>query len=224
MLGTHHSLSSRGLSSREVSHGREKSARAQPVTLSNTNNYNALLDSAKNKDNLDKYEQFTSVLKEFYTRDKSRRGHLAFIRTAVQRMDDFGLEKDLMTYNKILDIFPRGRFRSKRLLDAIWPVPHPQLELCLEILTKMEEQGVRPSAKTYDTVKAVFGRPSLPLDKCIRIMFLFDRFADIDPYEIRSELPEDPLEISRLALFRMAGEDCQLMEIQARDKLYRYQL
>ena len=176
--------------------------------------YNSLIDSAKQKNGLEKGDQFALALNEFLVREKYRRGHVAFIRIAMQRMDEFGLEKDLVTYNRILDIFPRGRFAPKSMIDAFWPRSTPQLELCLELLTKMEENGIRPSFETYDIVEVVFGRYSLPHEKCIRMMFLFDKYRDIDPYEIRSELPTDPVELSRLALFRMIGKDGQLMEIK----------
>lgn len=78
----------------------------------------------------------------------------------------------------------------------------------------MEEHGVRPSIETYDIVRAVFGK-TMALEKCVRIMYLFDKYRDIDPYEIRAELPTNAVELSRLALFRMSGEDAQLTEIQA---------
>ena len=178
--------------------------------------YNSLINSFKGKTDAEKKEQFSMALDEFVVREKYRKGHVQFIRIAMQRMDEFGLAKDLETYNRIIDIFPRERFAPRRMLDAIWPRPLPQLELCLEVLTKMEVNGVRPSQETYDIVKAVFGR-SLPLEKCVRIMYLFDKFRDMDPYEIHSDLPTSPVELSRLALFRIAGKEGQLVEIEARD-------
>lgn len=176
--------------------------------------YNELIESAKQRSGLEKREQFALVLNEFLTREKYRKGHVPFIRLAMQRMEEFGLEKDLLTYNRVLDVFPKGRFAPIKMIDAFWPRPTPQLELCLEVLTKMEENGIRPSTETYNIVKAVFGR-SIALEKCIRIMYLFDKFRDIDPYEIRTPmLPTDPVALSRLALFRMAGNNARLMEVE----------
>lgn len=190
----------------------EKLTQPQPIQFSG---YNALVDSAKEKPGMKKSEQFEMALNEFKKREKYRKGHVPFIRVAMQRMDEFGLEEDLSTYNKILDIFPRGKFAPRSMIDAFWPRSTPQLELCLELLTKMEENGVRPSLETYNIVKAVFGR-SFPLEKCIRVMYLFDIYRDMDPYEIRAELPTDPVALSRLALFRMTEGKTQLMEIQVK--------
>lgn len=201
---------------KELIQRREELIKATQVEKFQVVGLNSLFDSFKHKSNAEKKEQFAMALNEFVVREKYRKGHVQFIRIAMQRMDEFGLQKDLETYNRIIDVFPRGRFAPTRMLDAIWPRSTPQLELCLDLLTKMEVNGVRPSIDTYDIVKAVFGR-SLPLEKCVRIMYLFDKYRDMDPYEIRAELPTNPVELSRLALFRIAGKDGQLSEIEARD-------
>lgn len=174
--------------------------------------YNALIDSAKQKPALDNREQFALVLKEFMAREKYRKGHVSFIKLALHRMDEFGLEKDLLTYNRLLDIFPKGRFVARRMLDAIWPRSLPQMELALELLTKMEEHGIRPDYNTYMLLIETFGKVSLPVEKCRRIAYWFDKFENADPYKINGELPSDPLELSRLALSRITGEGGQLTE------------
>lgn len=178
--------------------------------------YNTLIDLAKQRTGMEKQEQFALALNEFVRREKYRKGHVAFIRVAMQRMEEFNLEKDLESYNRLMDVFPRGRFAPRRMIDAFWPRSTPQLELSLEILTKMEENGVVPTEETYDIIEAVFGVGSLPLQKCARIVKLFRKFEDMDPYEVRSELPTSRTELSRLALFRMSGKDAELMEIEAR--------
>lgn len=174
--------------------------------------YNALMESAKQKPALEKQEQFALVLKEFMAREKYRKGHVHFIRLALHRMDEFGLEKDLLTYNRMLDIFPKGKFIARRMLDALWPRSLPQLELALELLTKMEEQGVRPDYNTYMLLTEIFGRLSLPVQKCYRIAYWFDFFEHADPYKVDGELPSDPLELSRLALKRITGGRGQMTE------------
>lgn len=178
--------------------------------------YNALIDVAKQRTGTEKQEQFAFALNEFIRREKYRKGHVAFIRVAMQRMEEFNLEKDLVTYNRLIDIFPRGRFAPTRMIDAFWPRSTAQLELCLEILTKMEENGIIPNKETQDIVKAVFGSKSLAMHKLTRIVHFFNKYKDIDPYEVCTELPSCPTEVSRLALFRMSGKDAELMEIEAR--------
>lgn len=175
--------------------------------------YNALIDSAKQKHkHLSSHDQFSLAVDQFLVREKYRRGHVGFIRLALQRMDEFGLENDLATYNKLLEVFPKGKFIPRRMLDALWPRSLPQMELALELLTKMEDNGVNPSLETYHIVKAVFGGMSFPLQKCVRIMYLFDKYENADPYKIEGELPSNPVELARLSLKRIAGNDGHITE------------
>lgn len=165
--------------------------------------YNALMDAARTKSQLSNREQFGLVLKEFMSREKYRKGHVAFINMALERMEEFQLEKDLLTYNRLLDIFPKGRFKPKRLLDALWPRPLPQTELALELLTRMEDNDVWPDGATYSILIEVFGRHSLPVEKCERMIYWYERYKDSDPYWITGEVPSDLKELSKIALKRI---------------------
>ena len=175
--------------------------------------FNALIDAAKDEHkHLTSRDQFSLAIDKFLVREKYRKGHVAFIRLAMQRLDEFGLEKDLATYNKLLRVFPEGRFKPRRMLDALWPRSVPQMELALDLLTKMEDNGVNPSMETYHIVKEVFGGMSFPFQKCVRMMYLFDKYENADPYKIRGELPTNPVELARLTLKRIAGKDGQITE------------
>ena len=175
--------------------------------------FNALIDAAKDEHkHLTNRDQFSLAVDQFLVREKYRKGHVAFIRLALQRMDEFGLEKDLTTYNKLLKVFPEGRFKPRRMLDALWPRSLPQMELALDLLTKMEDNGVNPSMETYHIVKEIFGGNSFPFQKCVRMMYLFDKYENADPYRIHGELPTNPVELARLTLKRIAGKDGQITE------------
>ena len=141
------------------------------------------------------------------SREKYRKGHVTFINMALERMEEFRLQKDLLTYNRLLDVFPKGRYRPKRLLDALWPRPLPQIELALELLTRMEDNNVWPDAVTYSILVEVFGKRSLPVEKCDRMSYWYDCYKDADPYWIEGDLPEDCFELSRLALKRIVNND-----------------
>ena len=150
-------------------------------------------------------EQFALAVNEFKKREKYRKGHVEFVKLAVQRMEEYQLQKDINVYNQIISIFPVGRFAPRRMLDSIWPRSLPQLELSLDILTKMEENGIRPNQETYNLLNEIFGKMSLPIQKCIRIAHLFDKYEYADPYKIYGEIPTDPVELSKLILYRMTG-------------------
>ena len=159
-----------------------------------------------NKPSVDKKEQFSVAIDQFKRQEKYRKGHVELIKVALTQMDRLKLEKDVDVYNKIISIFPEGRFAPKRMLDALWPRSIPQLELSLEILTKMEENGIRPNQETYDILNIIFGKMSLPVQKCIRIAYLFDKYEFVDPYKVyNGELPSDPVELSQFILNRISA-------------------
>ena len=81
-----------------------------------------------------------------------------FITLVLHKMDECGLQQDLLSYNRLLDIIPKGHYKPKNLLDAVWPRPLPQIDLALRLLTKMEEHGVRPDFTTYDLLCEVLGK------------------------------------------------------------------
>ena len=176
--------------------------------------YGALLDNARKSRQGEPRERFAVALLNYMEQEKFRRGHVKFITFALQQMDEFGLEKDLLTYNRLIDIFPRNRFKPMNMFDAFWPKPLPQIEIALEILQKMEDNGVRPDYTTYDLLKEIFGRVSFPVQKCVRIAYWFDKFENVDPYWIEGELPGDPFEVSKLALLRIAGSDGTITDLK----------
>ena len=155
---------------------------------------------------VERKEQFSRAVDEFKRREKYSKGHVEFIKAAMTRMEELDLQKDIEVYNRIISIFPEGRFVPKRMLDAIWPRSIPQLELSLEILTKMEENGIRPNQETYNLLNLIFGKMSLPVQKCIRIAYLFDKYEFADPYKYYyGDLPTDPVKLSTFILHRITA-------------------
>lgn len=175
--------------------------------------YGHLMDIARKSTEEKPEEKYAEVLMTFKKREKDRRGHVNFIKFALHQVEEFGLQEDVVTYNRLIDIFPRDKFKPKNMLDAFWPVPHPQIDVALDILQKMEENGVVPNQTTFDLLVEIFGRVSFPVQKCYRLAFWFKMFENADPYSI-VYLPESPLELSRLALFRIAGNNGVITEVK----------
>ena len=185
-----------------------------PSATNRTSSYIRSFEKAKELKNLPERERFANVLKEFMKREKFRRGHVTFIDSALIRIPEFNLEKDLLTYNRLFDLIPKNRFKSKTLFEALWPKPIPQIDLALRVLEKMEDNGIRPDDITYSLLCEIFGRTSFPVQKCVRMAILFDKYENIDPYRIIGEMPSEQWEIAKLALQRMSGKDCQIEEIE----------
>lgn len=152
-------------------------------------------------------ESFFGVIDGFISRDRSRRGHMEFLKTAMVYMEEFGVEKNVEAYNRLLDIFPRGRYDNRTLFDAIWAKKHPQAELALEILTQMEDYWLLPNEDTYDILFEIFGHASQPLQKCRRLIYWYHKLEEMFPNPYPKKLPESDTEISKLALTRMTKDE-----------------
>ena len=148
-------------------------------------------------------ENFFSVIDAFLAKDRTRRGHMEFVKTAMAYMEEFGVEKDVEAYNRLLDVFPRGRYDNRTLFDAIWAKKHPQAELALEVLTQMEDYWLLPNEDTYDTLDEIFGHASQPLQKCRRMIYWYHKLEEMFPNPYPKKLPESDTKLSRLALTRM---------------------
>lgn len=172
------------------------------------------MDRARRSTKEEPRERFAVALLSYMELEKYRRGHVKFITFALQQLEGFGLKEDLLTYNRLIDIFPKDRFKPRNMLDAFWPKAHPQIEVALNILQKMEENGVVPDYTTYELLVAIFGRVSPPVEKCYRMAYWFNMFENVDPYRIEGELPSDPVELSRLALFRISGDNGVVTELK----------
>lgn len=152
-------------------------------------------------------ENFHGVIENFLAKDKTRRGHMEFLKAAMHYMEEFGLVKDVETYNRMLDVFPRGRFENRTLFDAIWAKQHPQAILALDILTMMEDNWLLPTEETYDILYDIFGHASQPLQKCKRLVFWYHKLEEMFPNPYPKVLPESDSELSKLALARMTRDE-----------------
>ncbi|EDO47956.1 predicted protein [Nematostella vectensis] len=181
---------------------------AKPAPSKFALRFETALSQGKTRDN------FIEILESFSRHDRNRRGHMELLKTAMNYMDIYGLEKDLLAYNAMLDVFPRGRFQNRTLFDAVWPKKHPQVDLALEILTKMEENVIKPSIETYDICEEIFGKASQPVQKVRRLAYWLTKLEEMFPSPLPAELPEGELELSMVAMERMSKEGLPIVVFQ----------
>ena len=152
-------------------------------------------------------EGFLRVVYNFMERDRLRRGHLSFVYTALNYLDAFGLEKDLDIYNEILEVLPKYKIINRTLLDALWPKPHPQIDAALDLLTKMEDNRIRPDDLTYTILMEVFGKASFPVQKVQRMAFWFDKYENANPHLLSEDDLKDRYKVCELALKRITMDE-----------------
>lgn len=84
---------------------------------------------------------FNKVVDVFIKRDVRRRGHVEFIYAALKKMPEFGVEKDLVVYNKLLDVFPKEVFVPRNFIQRMFNHYPRQQECGVQLLEQMENYG-----------------------------------------------------------------------------------
>ncbi|XP_017282493.1 evolutionarily conserved signaling intermediate in Toll pathway, mitochondrial [Kryptolebias marmoratus] len=149
---------------------------------------------------------FNQVVDIFLKRDIRRRGHVEFIYAALKKMPEFGVERDLSVYNKLLDVFPKEVFVPRNFIQRMFNHYPRQQECGVEVLEQMENYGILPDVETKVLLIQIFGHKSHPIRKYQRLVYWFPKFKHANPYPIPKQLPEDPVDLARFSLTRIAND------------------
>nr|XP_046235900.1 evolutionarily conserved signaling intermediate in Toll pathway, mitochondrial [Scatophagus argus]XP_046235901.1 evolutionarily conserved signaling intermediate in Toll pathway, mitochondrial [Scatophagus argus] len=149
---------------------------------------------------------FSKVVEVFIKGDVRRRGHVEFIYAALKKMPEFGVERDLTVYNKLLDVFPKEVFVPRNFIQRMFNHYPRQQECGVQLLEQMENYGIMPNMETKVLLVQIFGEKSHPMRKYQRIMYWFPKFKNMNPFPIPQQLPEDPVDLSRFCLSRIAND------------------
>ncbi|XP_061135329.1 evolutionarily conserved signaling intermediate in Toll pathway, mitochondrial isoform X2 [Syngnathus typhle] len=125
---------------------------------------------------------FAEALRAFAEADVRRRGHVEFIYAALMKMPEFGVERDLAVYNQLLDVFPKEVFVPRNFIQRMFNHYPRQQECAVQLLEQMENYGVMPNVETKVLLVRIFGDKGHP------------------------RLPEDPVELARFSLKRIADD------------------
>lgn len=66
---------------------------------------------------------------------------MEFMYAALDRMKDFGTNRDLDTYKQLLEIFPKGKMVPQNAWQVEMMHYPKQQQCCIDILDQMEENG-----------------------------------------------------------------------------------
>ncbi|XP_068164041.1 evolutionarily conserved signaling intermediate in Toll pathway, mitochondrial [Antennarius striatus] len=149
---------------------------------------------------------FNKVLEVFIKGDVRRRGHIEFIYAALRKMPEFGVERDLTIYNKLLDVFPKEVFVPRNFIQRMFNHYPRQQECGVQVLEQMENNGVTPNTETKLLLIQIFGKKSHPVKKYQRIMYWFPKFKHANPFPIPTQLSVDPVDVARFSLTRIAND------------------
>ncbi|XP_065178360.1 evolutionarily conserved signaling intermediate in Toll pathway, mitochondrial-like [Sycon ciliatum] len=158
---------------------------------------------------------FLRIVEEYKAMDKMRRGHPEFINTAVFKMDEFGVHKDLQCYQELINCFPKGRYVPQTILDEVWPGTYPQTEAAISLLRKMDRNGVVPSYELVESLSGILGWRSLASVLALEIGWWKSMFQDSDQYYIPSSERYRPFLMAGFVLKRMAGKTSSVQVVRS---------
>ncbi|KAJ0177254.1 hypothetical protein K1T71_007263 [Dendrolimus kikuchii] len=150
---------------------------------------------------------YLEAVKMFEGRDTRRRGHVEFIYAALARMKEFGVEKDLEVYKALVEVLPKGKFIPTNIFQAEFMHYPKQQQCAVDLLEQMEDNKVMPDTEMEQMLLNIFGKRGIPLRKFWRMMYWMPKFRNLSPWYLPDELPNDVLELAKLAVARITSVD-----------------
>jgi len=152
-------------------------------------------------------ESFEGAVDIFTHRDSRRRGQVEFIYAAMRNMEKFGVHKDLGSYKKLLEVFPKGKMIPENRLQADFFHYPKQQQCATSLLQKMESNKIIPDEETGDIILNVFGKYSTPYKRYCRMMYWLPKLKNLSPWPLPEELPREGVELARLAVRQITSVD-----------------
>lgn len=138
-----------------------------------------------------------------------RRAHVEFIYSALKYMKEFGVHKDLEVYKALINVLPKGKFIPTNIFQAEF-MHYPKQQQCIiDVLEQMEENGVMPDAELETILINIFGNRGHPVRKYWRMMYWMPKFKNLSPWPLPNPVPNDNLELAKLAMKRISSVDLQ---------------
>jgi len=152
-------------------------------------------------------ESFEGAIDIFTDKDTRRRGSVEFIYAAMRNMEAFGVHRDLVSYKKLLDVFPKGKMIPENRLQGDFFHYPKQQECATSLLHKMERNKVIPDEELGDLLLNIFGKYGTPYKRYCRMMYWMPKFKNLSPFPLPDEMPDDALELAKLAIKQITSVD-----------------
>ncbi|ODM95421.1 Evolutionarily conserved signaling intermediate in Toll pathway, mitochondrial [Orchesella cincta] len=162
-----------------------------------------MFDNMKEKNK----ENFLFAVELFEERDVHLRGHVEFIYAALKEMKKFGVHRDLETYKKIIDIFPKGKMIQTNMFQVEFMHYPKQQQCAIDVLEQMEDNSVIPDTEVQQMLTNIFGSWSFPMRKASRMLYWMPKFKHLSPWRLPENLPDNTIELAKIAVERMTSVD-----------------
>lgn len=150
---------------------------------------------------------YLEMVQMFETHNVHRRNHVEFIYSALRNMEDFGVHRDIEIYKALMNVLPKGKFIPTNIIQAEFMHYPKQQQVIIDLLEQMEDNAVIPDHEMQDILVNTFGRRGHPVLKYWRMLYWMPKFKNSSPWLLPDPVPNDGLELARLAVERMCSVD-----------------
>ncbi|KAL7290258.1 hypothetical protein TKK_0015960 [Trichogramma kaykai] len=163
------------------------------------------LVKAKNKNK----EAFLECIRMYERSSGKKRERVAFVYGAMKYMKEFGVHKDLSVYKKLIEVFPKETMVPTNYFQTLFMHYPREQYCCISLLEQMEDNGVIPDPETETILLNIFGQNGIPLEKFWKMMYWMPKFRNLNPWPVPKPLPNDPLELAKLAMIKISSVDVE---------------
>lgn len=156
-------------------------------------------------------ESFPNYFKDGTIHNRAK--YTDFIYDALNKLEELGLHKDLETYKELIKVFPTDQYHPLNAFSRITMFSPKQQVCALHILFEMERHQVWPDKEVEKLIVERFSTYSEVWLKCARMNFWSMKFRNRNPWPLPEVAPDDPVELTKLALARMCVDKKTILSV-----------
>lgn len=162
---------------------------------------------------------YLEMVQMFETHNVHRRNHVEFIYSALRNMEEFGVHRDIEVYKALMNVLPKGKFIPTNIIQSEFMHYPKQQQVIIDLLEQMEDNAVIPDHEMQDILLNTFGKRGHPVLKYWRMLYWMPKFKNSSPWLLPDPVPNDGMELARLAVERMCSVDLasQVMVYDTKD-------
>uniref|UniRef100_A0A1B0DJF1 Evolutionarily conserved signaling intermediate in Toll pathway, mitochondrial n=1 Tax=Phlebotomus papatasi TaxID=29031 RepID=A0A1B0DJF1_PHLPP len=189
--------------SNQASGNKEKSSEDEEVTEKRLTHVTFESIEEKNR------QSYLQLIQAFETQSRHRKNYVEFITAALRNMKHYGVHQDLQVYKALSNVMPKGKFIPTNRIQSEFMHYPKQQQVQIDLLEQMEDNGVMPDVEMEAILVNTFGHRGHPVRKLRRMLYWMPKFKNLSPWLLPKPMPNDDLEVAKLAVQRIMTVDLQ---------------
>ncbi|GAB0090994.1 Evolutionarily conserved signaling intermediate in Toll pathway, mitochondrial [Sergentomyia squamirostris] len=154
-------------------------------------------------------QSYLQLIEAFKTQSRHRKNYVEFITAALKNMKEYGVHQDLKIYKALSNVMPKGKFIPENRIQSEFMHYPKQQQVQIDLLEQMEDNGVMPDVEMEAILVNTFGQRGFPVRKLRRMLYWMPKFKNLSPWPLPKPMPNDDLEVAKLAVKRIMSVDLE---------------